>query len=165
MKPINQYISNQQQIENTLQSSKQPTMNEQSIFSEKERDSTAYFFVLLRSAYGAEYLRHFPDDESVRLGKRFWAKTIGQYSREKIDQIFNYLKTEKARGNEDYYWLDIGNILAIAGNNWQHAMQSRPVDVVLGRDGTKALPDLTTRERHRAEQKAKLAKLRTECGI
>ena len=54
---------------------------------------------------------------------------------------------------------DEGNDVA-----WQQRNQSRSVHEALGYE-PKALPDITTRERHRAEQKAKLAKLRAETGI
>lgn len=137
----------------------------QPIFSEQEKDSTAYFFVRLKAVYGAEFMRHFPDVESERISKREWARQIGQYSREQIDGMFSHVKSERMRGNDDYQWLDIGNILAILGSSWQHARQSQSVDEALGREPHKAIENMTGREKKREINKQRMAAMRAELGI
>lgn len=125
---------------------------------------TAYFFMRLRTVYGAEYLRHFPDEASVNIAKREWFRQIGKYSREQIDGMFSHAKAEQMRGNDEYNWLNIGNILAILGSSWQHAAQSRYVDEVLERSPI-AIEDLTAKEARRETGKQKLAAMRAALGI
>lgn len=103
----------------------------------------------MRSVYGAEYLRHFPDQDSVRIAKREWFEQIGQYDREDIDRAFAHVKHERMRGSEDYVWLDIGGILAILGaSTWQTAAH-KPFDRL-------ALPDKAAQERARASGRREL---------
>lgn len=125
--------------------------------TEQQRDSTAYFFLRLRTVYGAEYLRHFPDEESVRLAKREWFEQIGQYSREDIDRAFAHVKHERIRGSDQYTWLEIGAVLAILGaSTWQTAAH-KPFEQL-------ALPDKAAQERARVAGRRALDDMKSLFG-
>lgn len=169
MRSVTEIVS-AQQIGNT-QLSAQPsttTRPQTSEPTEQQRDSTAYFFLRLRSVYGAEYLRHFPDDESVRLAKREWFRQIGQYDRQAIDEMFDFVKTERMRGSNEYLWLDIGNVLAIKGASWRHAAQSRTVDDLRAAGDLPpvlALEDKTAAEARQKRNRERMAAMRAELRI
>lgn len=151
-------------LNTSLPSAEQPsTMTKQPIFSEQQKDSTAYFFVRLKTVYGADFMRHFPDVESEKMAKREWAQQIGQYTRQQIDSMFDHVKSERMRGNEDYQWLDIGNILAILGSSWQHAQQSKSVREALGEEYF-ALEDKGKKDRARAAGERELSKIKSLFG-
>ena len=118
----------------------------------------------LKAVYGAEYKRHYPDEESVTLAKREWAKQIGAFSRDQIDKMFAYVKSEMTRGNDDYQWLNIGAVVSVLTNNWQHAMIER-ADRERLQHQSKALPNLTAVERVRQKGKAEIAKIKEQFGF
>lgn len=117
----------------------------------------------LKAVYGAEFMRHFPDVESERMAKREWAKDIGQYSREQIDRMFAYARSEMARGNDDYRWLNIGTILGALACSWEQRRQSQSVHEALGYE-PKGLENITERDRRKAKGKAEVAKLKAQFG-
>jgi hypothetical protein len=120
-----------QQLTGALQSlSQHGTTTGQPIseFTEQERDSTGYFFLRLRNLYGSKYVQQFPDEQDLKLAKREWAKQIGQYTRDQIHDMFETVKRIQASGNtklaEKFQWPDIGAILAVHAQGWEHRVHS-----------------------------------------
>lgn len=136
-------------------------MTRQPIFSEAERDATAYFFLRLKNIYGGKYLAAYPDEESVRLAKREWAKQIGQYSREDIDRMFDMVKQQQAKGDEEYQWPNIGLILGAASVGWEHKrLEAAEKEWQQTRKDLYALEDQVRKERIKKAADVHLAKMK-----
>lgn len=86
---------------------KPETRPEQQIFSEAQRDSTAYFFFRLSNIYLAEYVRELPDEESEIAAKRENCKFVGDYTREEISKGCDWIHEQKRNGEDGWRFMDI----------------------------------------------------------
>ena len=86
-------------------------------FSDTEKDSVGYFFLRLANIYGATKMQtQWPDDESLKLAKREYGKSIGQYSREDLNEAFELTKRERQIGNDRFDWPNIDAIIGLISN-------------------------------------------------
>lgn len=64
--------------------------------------------------YGAAKMNSvWPDEKTLRLAKMEYAKTIGKFSREQINDAFEAVKREKQAYNEKFEWPNVDAILGI----------------------------------------------------
>ena len=80
---------------------------EQQIFSDEQKDSTAYFFLRLSNIYLAEYVRQLPDEDAENAAKRENCKFIGGYTREKISKGCDWIHEQKRNHEDGWQFLDV----------------------------------------------------------
>ncbi len=87
-------------------------------FTEVEQQATRYFFARLRTIWGAgKFNQQWPTDKDLQLSRREYAKQIGKYSQQEIDEALENAKKQKANGNPDFQWPDINIILSGCNRN------------------------------------------------
>lgn len=73
------------------------------------------FFSRIQTIYGKGRCRTlFENDDELKIMRREWAKTLGQFAMEQLEQIMTRLKQKLAEGDPDYRFPDIARILALA---------------------------------------------------
>jgi hypothetical protein len=92
----------------------QPTSGStQSSFSEQEKDSTIYLFGRMMGIWGESKMRSlYPDEQSKMIARRQYAKRIGQYNRQQIDQALNYMAEKKSNENL-FEWPSVDDVLGV----------------------------------------------------
>ena len=84
-----------------------------SSFSEKEKDSTIYMFGRMMGIWGESKMRSlYPDEKSKMIARRQYAKRIGQYDRQQIDQALNYMAEKKSNENL-FEWPSVDDVLGV----------------------------------------------------
>lgn len=81
------------------------------------------FFARLVTIYGKSKTKTIwgDSDEQLRVTRREWAKTIGQFSLDQLEDMFDKLKRRLAENDERYIWPDIPKILGLASESEQKA--------------------------------------------
>jgi len=138
MEHINQIIERSSKSE-----IKQPEiMTRQPNFSTHERDVTGYFFLRLSNIYPQQYQTAYPDKEAVNYAKKEYAKTIGQFSREQINEAFEQCKLLKRNNHKDFKWPDVDAVLGLITKRWEEKCHKSFEPL--------ALPDKSAMERSEA---------------
>ena len=82
------------------------------VFSEKEQDSTKYLFMRMNSVFGTSKMLSLYDTPIARQqARRQYAKQIGKYDREQIDQTMEFIVTERQMGR--YSWPSVDEVLGV----------------------------------------------------
>lgn len=81
-------MSNEQ---NYSRQSQTTTQQQTSDFTEHERDVTGYLFAKLFALYANAFYLVYPSKKEVSFAKAQYAKDIGKYSREQIDEAMKHL--------------------------------------------------------------------------
>ena len=84
-----------------------------SSFSEQEKDSTIYLFGRMMGIWGESKMRSlYPDRKAKMIARRQYAKRIGQYDRQQIDQALNYMAEKKSNDNH-FEWPSVDDVLGV----------------------------------------------------
>jgi len=124
MENINRVLA---QITNSTNNSQIPatpsTTGIRGAFTEDEKQKVAVFFSRLTTIYGRGKVKSLWGDseDQLKVMRKEWAKTIGKFSFEGLDIIFDRLRQKLADGNPDYTWPDIPKVLRLARTNCRHA--------------------------------------------
>jgi hypothetical protein len=82
-------------------------------FSDQEKDSTIYLMTRMTAIWGSAKMSSlYPDDKAKMLARRQYAKRIGQYDRQQIDQALNYMAEKKSNDNH-FEWPSIDDALGV----------------------------------------------------
>lgn len=83
-------------------------------YTDDEKQKTVLFFNRLVLIYGKRFEIQWPDEKTLKKGKKEWAREIGKLSWQEIEQALARAKQRLIDGDGDYYWPDIGRILGLA---------------------------------------------------
>jgi hypothetical protein len=84
-----------------------------SSFSEQEKDSTIYLFGRMTGIWGdAKMSSLYPDNKAKMIARRQYAKRIGQFNRQQIDQALNYMAEKKSNDNH-FEWPSVDDVLGV----------------------------------------------------
>lgn len=72
-----------------------------------------FFFSRLQLIYGHRFTVQWPDENTVKLARREWAGRIDQLSWEQLEQALDRAKGRLLDGDREFYWPDVGRILAL----------------------------------------------------
>ena len=82
------------------------------VFSQKEQDATRYLFMRMNGVYGkAKMLSLYDTHTALQQARRQYAKLIGKYDREQIDQAMEYIVKERQMGR--YSWPSVDEVLGV----------------------------------------------------
>ncbi|WP_339779880.1 hypothetical protein [uncultured Marinobacter sp.] len=84
------------------------------------------FFNRLRLIYGHRFTLHWPDEETVKLARREWAKDLDELTWEELENALGRAKARLMAGDSDFYWPDVGRIVGLARDNRTAAYQAFP---------------------------------------
>lgn len=72
------------------------------------------FFARIQTIYGKGRCKTlFANDQELRMMRREWAKTLGEFSMEQLEKIMIRLKARLADGDENFRFPDVAQILAL----------------------------------------------------
>lgn len=80
----------------------------------------------MRLIYGGRFSHQFPDEDSLRLARREWARQIGGFSDEELARALERTKRRLAEGDQEVYWPDIGLVLSLARDRRRNLHQVFP---------------------------------------
>jgi len=102
-----------QVLTNLLTPSPSTTTNRSEVvFSETEQDSTKYLFMRMNGVYGkAKMLSLYDTPIARQQARRQYAKSIGKYDREQIDQAMEFIVKERQMGR--YSWPSVDEVLGV----------------------------------------------------
>jgi len=102
-----------QVLTNLLTPSPSTTTNRSEVvFSETEQDSTKYLFMRMNGVFGKSKMLSLYDTPIARQqARRQYAKQIGKYDREQIDQAMEYIVKERQMGR--YSWPSVDEVLGV----------------------------------------------------
>jgi len=72
------------------------------------------FFNRLRLIYGHRFAVQWPDEQTVKLARREWAREIDSLSLEELEKALERAKAKLVEGDGEFYWPDVGRILGLA---------------------------------------------------
>ena len=82
------------------------------VFSQKEQDATRYLFMRMNGVYGkAKMLSLYDTHTALQQARRQYAKLIGKYDREQIDQAMEFIVKERQMGR--YSWPSVDEVLGV----------------------------------------------------
>jgi len=86
-------------------------------FTKEQKAKTVMFFGRLQLIYGHRFAVQWPDEVTVRRARREWAMEIDRLTWEQLQKALNAAKAKLMDGDPDYYWPDVGRILALGLEN------------------------------------------------
>ena len=100
-------------LTNLLTPSQSTTTNRSEVvFSETEQDSTKYLFMRMNGVFGkAKMLSLYDTPIARQQARRQYAKLIGKYDREQIDQALEFIVKERQMGR--YNWPSVDEVLGV----------------------------------------------------
>ena len=134
------------------------TTTELQVFSDEERELTAYFFLRLSNIYLKKFTSCFPTDEAVDMCKRDYCKQIGTFTQDQLHAICEKLKRYIALKNPDYIWPDLNKILMLTPE-----IIESPCHRLINPEF--ALEDLTAKEARKAHGREQMRQLRERHNI
>jgi len=94
-----------------------PSTTSESRFTEDEMAKATMFFARIQTIYGKGRCKTlFSNAEELRMMRREWAKTLGEFSMEQLEKIMARLKQMLADGDERFRFPDVAQILALAND-------------------------------------------------
>ncbi|NWO05806.1 MAG: hypothetical protein HLX50_08965 [Alteromonadaceae bacterium] len=75
------------------------------------------FFSRLQLIYGHRFTVQWPDEVTMRRARREWAVEIDRLTWEQLQKALDATKAKLTEGDPDYYWPDVGRILALGLDN------------------------------------------------
>ena len=102
-----------QVLTNLLTPSPSTTTNRSEVvFSETEQDSTKYLFMRMNGVFGKSKMLSLYDTPIARQqARRQYAKQVGKYDREQIDEAMEYIVKERQMGR--YSWPSVDEVLGV----------------------------------------------------
>ena len=98
-------------------------------FSDQEKDSTIYLMTRMTAIWGSAKMSSlYPDDTAKMLARRQYAKRIGQFDRQQIDQALNYMAKKRSEG-DFYEWPSIDDCLSCLAQNKPKALHRTYVPI------------------------------------
>lgn len=110
-----------QSTDNSLISSTHSTTSEG--FTAEQKRKALLFFNRLRLIYGHRFTLHWPDEETVKLARREWAKDLDELTWEELESALSRAKARLMAGDGDFYWPDVGRIVGLARDKRTAAYQ------------------------------------------
>jgi hypothetical protein len=86
-------------------------------FTREQKVKTVLFFNRLRLIYGHRFAVQWPDEQTVKLARREWAREIDSLGMEELEKALERAKAKLVEGDGDFYWPDVGRILGLAREN------------------------------------------------
>lgn len=82
-------------------------------FSDEQKRKAVFFFGRLQLIYGSRFVIQWPDERTVQLARREWAKTIDAHTWPQLEKALERAKGRLVAGDADFYWPDVGRILGL----------------------------------------------------
>jgi len=83
-------------------------------FSRDEKAKAALFFARIQTIYGVGRCGTlWEDEEELKLMRREWAKALGEFELEQLEEIFTLLKLRLACGDPNFRFPDVARILGL----------------------------------------------------
>lgn len=101
-----------QSTDNSLIQSTHSTTSEG--FTAEQKRKAILFFDRLRLIYGHRFAVHWPDEETVILARREWAKDLDVLTWGELESALDRAKARLMAGDGDFYWPDVGRIVGLA---------------------------------------------------
>lgn len=83
-------------------------------FTREQKVKTVLFFNRLQLIYGHRFTVQWPDEQTVKLARREWAREIDSLGMEELEKALERAKVKLVEGDGDFYWPDVGRILGLA---------------------------------------------------
>lgn len=128
MKSINNLLSGTTQSDKpTSQTPSQTTSGRQiSDFTDHERDVTGYLFVRFRAMYPSKFYLIWPTEKELNLTKREFARDLGRYTRQQIDEAMAHIKNRMQEGDRGFAEPNVLKALQVLGElNTNKAMYQK----------------------------------------
>ena len=131
-----------QVLTNLLTPSPSTTTNRSEVvFSEKEQDATKYLFMRMNGVYGkAKMLSLYDTPIARQQARRQYAKQIGKYDREQIDEAMEFIVKERQMGR--YSWPSVDEVLGVLSDLFKKKALHKdhvPQQKLIGVDKQRAL--------------------------
>lgn len=90
------------------------TTTKQPTFSDRQKDSIAYFFLRLQNTFGiSKMLAVYPDEKSLSLARREYGKFICKMNRQEINSLFDLVHDQRQMGVDNFLFPDIDAIIGL----------------------------------------------------